>query len=289
MCRKFVPTNAKFCIALMGTALFFSAPVSVAKHANASPVFANTPVSNGHANPSQTPPRYEINATPYVWASGLKGHVSPFRMAPTIGVKKTFHEVFDNLNLAGFLNIAGRYDNFVMVGDIMYVSLTDSKTFGPLPPSPLPIPPGSTLRASVDTKQFTASLLGGYRLIDTQNVTLDALAGLNYWHVSNELTLRVGRLSKSHKENFGWVDPIIGARTSLQLSDRLSLQAQANMGGFDIGSKFTWGAQGALNYTLNAGLSVSAGYKIMDVNYDRDNHVHDVRLNGPILGATWRF
>lgn len=259
--------------------------MSGAQAANTSPVFAQPSQSSS----AYTVPRYVMEVTPYIWASGLKGHVSPFRIAPTIGVKKTFHEVFDNLNLAGFLNIKGRYDNFVLAGDIMYVSLTDSKTFGPLPPSPLPIPAGSTLRASVDTKQFTASLMGGYRLVDNQNFTLDALAGLNYWYVSNELTISVGRLSKSHKEDFGWVDPIIGASTSMQLSDRLFLQAQANIGGFDLGSKFTWGAQGTVNYTLTDSLSVSAGYKIMDVNYDRNNHVYDVRLNGPVLGATWKF
>jgi len=37
------------------------------------------------------------------------------------------------------------------------------------------------------------------------------------------------------------------------------------------------------------GHSSSAGYKVLDVDYDRDGHVYKTRLSGPVAGLTWRF
>lgn len=36
-------------------------------------------------------------------------------------------------------------------------------------------------------------------------------------------------------------------------------------------------------------LSASAGYKVLDVDYDDGGHVYDTRLAGPVFGVTYRF
>ena len=68
----------------------------------------------------------------------------------------------------------------------MYVDTTDGHSIGPLPAFTIPgvgtIPPGGNIDAKVDTKQFTATLMGGYRVIDTPQFTLDALGGARIWH-----------------------------------------------------------------------------------------------------------
>jgi hypothetical protein len=234
-------------------------------------------------------PTWALQITPYMWAAGLKGDVSPFRRAPTIGVEKSFSDVFEDLNFGGFINVWGRYERFVFSGDLMYVDTTDSKTFGPLPPLPVPIPPGTVVNGNVDTKQFMATLQGGYRVYDTPNVTLDALAGVRFWHISNDVTVSALGLSRTYGESFGWVDPVIGARGFVKITDKLSLQAQADIGGFGAGSDFSWSALATLNYIVSDHVSLSTGYKVLDVNYDRDGYVYDTRLSGPVIGATWRF
>jgi hypothetical protein len=85
------------------------------------------------------------------------------------------------------------------------------------------------------------------------------------------------------------VDPVIGARTFIPLSERFSVQAQADIGGFGVGAEFTWSAQATVNYIYNDRLSVSLGYKVLDVDYEDGGHVYDVRLSGPVMGATYRF
>jgi hypothetical protein len=243
------------------------------------------------------PPNWALQVTPYMWAAGLDGHISPFRRGPTIGVEKSFSDVMDDLNFGGFINIWGRYDRFVFSGDIMYVNTTDSHSTGPLPTFTIPgvgvLPPGGNIDAKVDTKQFTATLMGGYRVIDTPQFTLDALGGARLWYISNDvkLTGSLGGISGSvsYGESFGWVDPLVGLRAFLPLTEKLSLQGQADIGGFDAGSDLTWSALATINYVFNEHLSASVGYKVLDVDYEHNGYVYDTRLNGPVLGMTYRF
>lgn len=253
--------------------------------------------------PEEAPPAvvahtdWALQITPYMWAAGLDGRISPFRRGPTISVEKSFSDVMDDLNFGGFANIWGRHERFVFSGDIMYVDTTDSHNTGPLPALTIPgvglIPPGGNIDATVDTQQFTATVMGGYRVVDTPQFTFDALGGARFWHVSNDVTLtgRLGGLSGSvsYGENFGWIDPLVGVRAFLPITEKLSVQAQADIGGFDVGSDFTWSAMATVNYTFTDHLSVSAGYKILDVDYDHKGHVFDTRLSGPVLGMTYRF
>ena len=197
-------------------------------------------------------------------------------------------DVLHDLNFGGFVNVWGRYERFVFSGDLMYVNTTDSEAFG-LPPLPVPIPPGTRVNVDVDTKQLTATVAGGYRVIDTDRFTLDALGGVRFWHISNDVTVSALGRTVSYGESFGWADPLVGARAFLNVTDKLSLQAQADVGGFGAGSDKTWSFMGTVNYVFTDHLSVSAGYKVLDVDYDDDGYVFDTRLSGPVLGMTWRF
>lgn len=240
-----------------------------------------------------------LQITPYMWGTGLKGRISPFRHGPTLDVDKSFSDVLHDLDFGGFINVWARYDRFVFSGDLMYVETTGTEATGPLPAFQIPglgviIPPGASVEGKVDTKQFTATLQGGYRVIDTSQFTLDALAGARFWHVSNDVTVRatvplVGSWAATHGESFGWVDPLVGVRAFLPLTEKLSVQAQADIGGFGIGADFTWMALATVNYTATEKLSVSAGYKVLDVDYAHGGHVFDTRLSGPVLGMTLRF
>ncbi|WP_218137067.1 hypothetical protein [Paraburkholderia lycopersici] len=244
-------------------------------------------------------PTWALQVTPYIWAAALGGHISPFRRGPTIGVEKSFSDVLDNLNFGGFANIWGRYDRFVFSADVMYVDMTDSHGSGSLPVPQIPglgaaLSPGGSADAKVDTKQFAATLQGGYRVVNTPRFTLDALAGMRFWYISNDVTVTashpaIGTRSTSHSEDFGWVDPVAGVRVFLPVMDKLSMQVQADIGGFGAGSDLTWSALAIINYLVSGNLSVSVGYKVLYVDYDHGGHVYDSRLNGPLLGMTYRF
>ena len=230
-----------------------------------------------------------LQVTPYLWAAGLDGRISPFRRAPAIGIEKSFSDVLDGLEFGGFVNLWLRRERFVFSGDVMYVSTRDGHAFGPLPPLPIPVPPGTIVEGRVDSRQANATLQAGYRVVDTGDFTLDALAGVRAWRLSNEVTVGALGLSRSHGERFGWVDPVVGVRAFQRLSGDWSLQAQLDLGGVGVGADSTWSALATVNYVAGDRFSVSGGYKVLDVDYDHGGHVYDARLKGPVFGLTYRF
>lgn len=244
------------------------------------------------ADPEASPPPagasdWVVQVTPYLWASGMEGDISPFQNAPTIHVEKSFSDVMEDFNFGGFTNIWARRDNFVFSGDMMYVNTTSAKSTRVLPDL---VPGGVELSGELDSVEFNATLQAGYRVVDTPQFTLDALAGGRVWYISNDVTINLQGLAPvSLSEDFSWVDPLIGTRAFYNITDKISLMGQADIGGFGVGSDLTWSVLGTVNYVVNDSWSVSAGYKHLSVDYDDDGYVFDVDLSGPVLGATYRF
>ena len=55
------------------------------------------------------------------------------------------------------------------------------------------------------------------------------------------------------------------------------------------GGSFTWSLLSTVNHIFTDNFSVSAGYKVLGVDYRKNGHVYDVRFSGPVLGLTYRF
>ena len=228
-----------------------------------------------------TKPVSVVQITPYLWASGLSGDISPFKLGPTIGVDKSFSDIMKHLNFGGFINLWARYDRFVVSGDLMYVSTTETKVVKGLPLI-------GALKADLDSREFNTSLLAGYRALDLPQFTMDFMAGARLWSVSNSVKVKAP-VVLSYGEKFAWIDPVVGIRAFYNFTDKASALMQADIGGAGVGSKFTWQALATLNYKINDSFSASAGYKVLRVDYRSGGRVFDTTLHGPVIGATYRF
>lgn len=229
--------------------------------------------------------RWALEISPYGWATGLRADVSPYRHGPVIEVDKSFSDVMEDLRFAGFLDIWARYDRFVLSADFMYVDIEEAHAIGALPK--IGTTPG--LKGSVNSTQFVGTLQAGYRVYDSTAATLDLTAGLRWWGLSNTATIAYDAFSISYSTSSHWIDPVIGARAFYNLTDKISLMAQGDIGGFSAGSRLTWQVLGTVNYVFTDHLSASVGYKALWVDHDSDGHVYKGRYSGPVLGVTYRF
>jgi hypothetical protein len=198
-----------------------------------------------------------------------------------VRIEKTFSDIFEQLELAGFVNLYGRYGRWILSADAMYVNLSDSETVGP-------VPYVGVIGAKYDTAQFSATLQGGYRAVDTGRITLDVLGGIRHWHLWNKLEVSAAGKHLSVKSDYGWTDPLVGARAHFHLNDAFSLLVQGDVGGFG-GADSTWQLLATANYKINERLALSVGYKTLSVDYDADGHVFQSTLSGPVGGITLRF
>jgi hypothetical protein len=218
--------------------------------------------------------------TPYVWGASLKGDAGVIPGLPVASVDASFSDIIDNADFAFMIAGEARRGRFAIVGDLSYLSLSaDATTPGPLFGG-----------ASLDSKTFFATVAGMYRVHADERLSLDLGAGARIWYVDNEIDLRAGLLpARRVQDDETWVDPLIGARGTIRLGHGFSLSAAGDIGGFGVSSDLTWQVLGTLDYRFTDWLSVRAGYRHLEVDYDRGGFVWDVRMSGPIVGATFRF
>ena len=85
----------------------------------------------------------------------------------------------------------------------------------------------------------------------------------------------------------------MGVRTQLDLSNGFSVILRGDVGGFDVGSKFTYNAVGLVGYNISSVVSVWLGYRVLGVNYESGSCLNKFKFDGtfygPITGIVFRF
>jgi opacity protein-like surface antigen len=229
---------------------------------------------------SESPDAWKFTAAPYLWAAGLKGDIGEFGIPP-VYVDATFADILKNFDV-GFMGAGeARYGRFGIATDMLYLKISASAE------TPLGV-----LADHIDatSKTFTAFGAAEYRLVDTERASLDVLGGARVWALSTDLDPVGGAADPlSFSDDFAWVDPIVGGKARVNLSDNYYLTGWGMIGGFGAGSKLTWDAMGAVGYELNNRVSFIGGWRALSVDYEKGSDVFDVVMSGPILGATIKF
>ena len=136
-------------------------------------------------------------------------------------------------------------------------------------------------------------IIGGGRLWWMQTDASIALTGTAN---IGDLTVSGGR-AIAGSGSIDWVDPLVGARLRHQFVPGLNLTVSGDVGGFDVGSRFSWQALAAVNYDFYKSKSVvwsgMLGYRALYVDYMRGSGTtrfeYDMTMHGPILGVTAQF
>ncbi|MBJ2153312.1 hypothetical protein [Paracoccus sp. IB05] len=213
--------------------------------------------------------------TPYVWAAGFGGDITPFTGAPTLSFDKGFSDLVDDLDGAFFLSGYARRDRLIFMGDLSWSSSSKSGH----------VPPG--LPAEGKLTQRSLTLLAGWRAVQNEAFTLDLLAGARAWSIKSSITVAGGMMQASPGKDF--VDPVLAARANIALAPQWSALVYADFGGFGVGSESTSQVLVTVNYEVNDTLWLSVGYRQLNVDYRSGGTEFDMRMGGPLFGATWRF
>jgi hypothetical protein len=148
----------------------------------------------------------------------------------------------------------------------------------------------------VRMKQYIIEFGGTYRIVKAaigtephSKLGVEGLVGGRYWNTDVRMELPTFDTSKSKD----WFDPIVGVRLKIGLLKNLSFHFQGDIGGFGVGSKFTWNTEGLLIYDLSRYFSLKLGYRAMGVDYESGSgsskFKYDVTYYGPVLGLVVKF
>ena len=207
--------------------------------------------------------------TPYAWISGIRG---------TIGVGSSTGEVDVAFNeggedfefgFAGLLEARRR--RWVARTDFFYVSFSDEQGTAA----------GSPVTVGQDDLMLHPEV--GYTLLARAWGGVDGLVGARYLNTGVDLS---GQSAETSVDR-GWVDGTLGANVRYQPGSRWRLVAKADLGAG--GSDFVWQLYGGGGYDLGRCCALVGAWRLLDLDYDKDNLRYDVRLSGPTFGVTLRF
>ena len=173
-----------------------------------------------------------------------------------------------------------RHGRFGVGADLLYFDIS-SDGDGPTP---------VFSKAELDLTAFVGTFTGFYRFVQEETGTADVLAGARVWATDTELTLKPGLgpgLSSDDQEV--WVDPIIGLRGFMGVTDKVGLRAYGDVGGFGLASDTTYQVLGSVNYTITESIAADAGYRYLKVDYEDGGYLLDVAFHGRFFGVVFEF
>lgn len=240
--------------------------------AGASSLAAAQPASSGDSG-------WEFAVTPYLWAAGTKVKIET-PQGENVKVDESFFDILDDLKFAFMGAFEAKHGRFVSVQDLMYLSLGSSADghIGPIP-----------IEADVDEKLLTTSHLFGYRVVDNGPMFVDLFAGGRITSIKVDLDIDLPLQSfhrSSKKTQFG---PMIASRARFPLSDKWGIGVYGDLGGFGVGADLSWQLLGTVQYDISDRWRLLAGWRHFYAKQSKNDFDVHIKLDGPILGVTYRF
>lgn len=226
------------------------------------------------ALPASAQTEWVGQVTPYVWAAGVSGNLTPVTSAPRLSFNRSFSEGRKDVDGAFFLSGFARRDRLVVLADVSYSSSARGGS----------IPPGIPAKGELTQRSMT--LAAGWRVNEQESWALDVLAGARIWDINANVNVADVRTASAKKR---FTDPILAVRGNIRLAPRWSAIAYLDVGGFGVGSNHTVQALITANYQVNDNLFLSLGYRRLEVDYRDGGTKIDWTMQGPLLGLTWRF
>ena len=216
----------------------------------------------------------------YLWGVGAYGEqVAPELTAGLpfpIDVDISFGDVIAQFDIGATSHLEARRGDWGVLVDFGYLGLTQED-------SPVLTPAGPAL-ADVDLVNSFTELAVLRRLSDSA----EAIAGIRYNYLGVEI-----RLPGGADVDEDWVDPFLGANFRWPLGERWEAFLRGDVGGFGVGSDFTWHAYAIAGYALTERLGLMLGYRYIDYDYDDgegvDRFIYDAEEHGPLLGLAVRW
>jgi hypothetical protein len=216
---------------------------------------------------------WHVAIIPYIWFSGVHGTTGV--LGHDASVHASFGDIFNYFNIGVMGAVEVRYNRVIMPLDCMWTKLSDNKAL-----------PLNDVTASIKAKMAETLLTPkiGYRITDEKRLKVDALFGIRYWHLTNDLTLQP-QVSNGFSASASWVDAVAGGRFEVGLEPKVSVMVLGDAGGGS--ARLDYQVAGLLGYKIGRKCVLLAGYRYLSVDYrptGKAQFVYDVNMPGVVAG-----
>jgi hypothetical protein len=226
--------------------------------------------------------KYQFYLEPYLMAPSMSGTTGIGNL-PNTFVCVPAGKLFSYFKIGGMLYAEVHNDRFAFTSDLFYANLSQDASSK-----------NGVISGTADLKQFWWELAGLYRV----SPWLEFGAGARINNITAGLDINVvtpgGGAAMSSSKSNTWVDPIIITRLKKVVDNKWLFQLRADLGGFGIGSTFTWQLQPDIFYRASKLLELGLGYRIISNDYNNDSgggdrFVFDMEEYGPQLRIGFNF
>ena len=236
---------------------------------------------------------WQFQLTPYLWTPSVEADT---QLGPLQSdVSANFSDIVDDFDLWGVMGrLEAHRDRLTLFADGFHTSLENDETFtqGPI-----------AVALEADIELSTVELGASYALLDHRfdnertGIRLEALGGGRYTRYQSELGatgLGPFGLSTSLGGTAEWVDPFVGGRVRIDVTDRLAIRVYGDAGGFGAAdADLSWKARALLDWRVSENIALLGGYQVYGLDFDegsgRGRVGFDGQLHGPIFGLGLRF
>ncbi len=220
---------------------------------------------------------WEVVLAPYVLFGNLTGDAAIGPSGPT-AVDLSFGDLVKNLELGAMLHTEVWKGDWGVMADLIWMRLGDDV---------------SLFRTVLDIEvnEVVAEALLGRRF-DWPDRRVDLFAGIRYWDLG--LDLELVNTPSALDLGDGWIDPVVGGRLVQDVSEDWFLSARGDIGGFGLGSTFSWNVQGGVGYDVADWFSLVAQYKALSVDFDNEKSgldflSYNTITHGALIGFVFRL
>jgi hypothetical protein len=218
---------------------------------------------------------WHFTVSPYLWFPGVHGNIAGPN-GGEFGFSASPGDMLSHVRIGLMGVVEPRYKRILMPLDIMWIRLGSDRA--------LPNTPGQGV-ANLRATEFLLTQKLGYRLLDSEKVKIDALAGFRYWYFGENLSFTTNTLNFSASQN--WVDPLVGGRITGILTPKVEVTVGGDVGGWGVGSQIDYQAFGLLGYRIKPALALQAGYRYLYFDRRRASGTYlDVATSGVLFGVS---
>jgi hypothetical protein len=209
----------------------------------------------------------------------MKGEAATLPPAGSSKIDLSFSEILDELDIGIMGMFEARKGKFALWSDVFYSRISTSVD------TPGPFYDGADYEQKLGYTSFGVS----YRVVENEWLELDALAGVRFFFLDNEMDLNGGILPAENSQyDENWYDPFLSVKTNVALTEKLYFTGWAGMA---VGgeSESSYDFFGGLGYKFSETYSAVAGYRHLEVDYEQGDFLFGVEMSGLLLGLVIRF
>ena len=187
-------------------------------------------------------------------------------------------DILKNLNMTVMGTLGAQKGKWGFLTDVVYLNMSKG-TFKPETPS--------VVLTNLKMKAWIVTPMATYRFMESENLSLDVLAGARYLNIS--APVQINYIETVDSKGHSW-DGIVGLKGKYDFNEKWFMPFLFDVGTGEI--DLTWQAFAGVGYKFE-NWDMIAGYRYLkweyDDNDDAGDEFDDITVNGPIIGFKYHF